>query len=310
MIDILTGTLTLASLAAALAAALTAAARSYPSNEHELVERINALLPQTQCAQCNYPGCRPYAEAIAGGEAINKCPPGGESTVAAIAELLQIQPRAPLVTTSTHTVSIREADCIGCTLCLPACPVDAIVGARRMLHTVIEDLCTGCDLCIEPCPVDCIDIVDGRTAVPALPEWETPCIQCGWCEPVCPVALSPRALVTHLPRVAVDPEPLRGLNLDTCIECKQCDAVCPSKIPLAEAFAAGKAQLAHLTVGRAAAASARARFESREQRLATPRNANLPSQGRRAALIVAALSPSDNNASRHGDGERTPHATD
>ncbi|MDY6829039.1 MAG: electron transport complex subunit RsxB [Pseudomonadota bacterium] len=128
-----------------------------------IVERINALLPQTQCGQCGHPGCRPYAEAIAAGEDLNKCPPGGEATIQELADLLG---REPLPLDAEHgeetakTVAfIREAECIGCTKCIQACPVDAILGAAKMMHTVIAAECTGCDLCVEPCPVDCIDML-------------------------------------------------------------------------------------------------------------------------------------------------------
>jgi electron transport complex protein RnfB len=127
-----------------------------------LTDRIDALLPQTQCGQCGHPGCRPYAEAIARGEAFNRCPPGREHTVAALAELLHEQP-LPLDIDGPPkpkaVAFIREAECIGCTKCIQACPVDAIVGAAKLMHTVIAFECTGCDLCVEPCPVDCIDML-------------------------------------------------------------------------------------------------------------------------------------------------------
>jgi len=139
-----------------------------------VVEQIDALLPQTQCGQCSYPGCRPYAEAIASGEeSINKCPPGGESTIAAIADLLGVEPE-PLdaehgTEKETAMVAvIREDECIGCTKCIQACPVDAILGAAKQMHTVIADECTGCDLCLDPCPVDCIDMVPVETG---LQDW-------------------------------------------------------------------------------------------------------------------------------------------
>jgi electron transport complex protein RnfB len=128
------------------------------------VERIDALLPQTQCAQCGYPGCRPYARAVAAGEAdIDQCPPGGTETMRALAELLG-RDEVPLAPAHHSRAApliavIRESECIGCARCLPACPVDAIVGAPQYLHTVIESECTGCELCLAPCPVDCIDLV-------------------------------------------------------------------------------------------------------------------------------------------------------
>lgn len=128
-----------------------------------IAEQINALLPQTQCGQCGYPGCKPYAEAIAGGDKINKCPPGGESTIQALADLLDVESE-PLDAVEgevpPRVAYIREAECIGCTKCIQACPVDAIVGAAKQMHTVIVSECTGCDLCVEPCPVDCIDMIE------------------------------------------------------------------------------------------------------------------------------------------------------
>ncbi|ERO64145.1 electron transport complex subunit RsxB [Pseudomonas piscis] len=127
-----------------------------------LIQRIDALLPQTQCGKCGHGGCKPYAEGIANGEAINKCPPGGEETIAGLARLLQLpvieldrsRGEAP-----AQVAYIREAECIGCTKCIQACPVDAIVGAAKLMHTVLVDECTGCDLCVAPCPVDCIDML-------------------------------------------------------------------------------------------------------------------------------------------------------
>ncbi|AVQ00075.1 electron transporter RnfB [Ahniella affigens] len=129
-----------------------------------LAYQIDAILPQTQCTKCGYQGCRPYAEAIASGEAdINQCPPGGAAGIAALAALLDraalpLNPRNG-VEQDVRVAVIREAECIGCTKCIQACPVDAIVGANKLMHTVLLEDCTGCDLCIPPCPVDCIDMV-------------------------------------------------------------------------------------------------------------------------------------------------------
>jgi len=126
-----------------------------------LIQRIDALLPQTQCGKCGHPGCKPYAEGIASGEAINKCPPGGNETIAALAELLKVPVLELDITRGSAPAQIayiREAECIGCTKCIQACPVDAIVGAAKLMHTVIIDECTGCDLCVAPCPVDCIEM--------------------------------------------------------------------------------------------------------------------------------------------------------
>ena len=141
---------------------------------------IDALLPQTQCTRCGYQGCRPYAEAIARGEAaINQCPPGGTATIARLAALL-LRDALPLnpangVEGPALVALIDESTCIGCAKCLPPCPVDAIVGARKQMHTVIAALCTGCELCIAPCPVDCISMVPrpslpGAPAAPDAPE--------------------------------------------------------------------------------------------------------------------------------------------
>jgi electron transport complex protein RnfB len=129
-----------------------------------IVDQIDAVLPQTQCGQCGYAGCRPYAEAIAAGEAdINQCPPGGEAGIQALAELLGVDPKPLNEEHGEHTeptvAVIDEQICIGCTLCIQACPVDAILGAAKQMHTVIESECTGCELCIAPCPVDCITMV-------------------------------------------------------------------------------------------------------------------------------------------------------
>ena len=134
----------------------------------DLVERLDRLLPQTQCGQCGYAGCRPYAEAMARGETgVDHCPPGGDAGARTLAHVLGVPPRPYDRSRGEHKPTqiavIVEADCIGCTKCIQACPVDAIIGASKLMHTVLADLCTGCNLCIPPCPVDCIDIVPGET---------------------------------------------------------------------------------------------------------------------------------------------------
>ncbi len=140
------------------------ASRRFKVEEDPIVEQIDELLPQSQCGQCGYPGCRPYADAVGNhGEMINKCAPGGEQTMLKLAALLNVEPqpvdggeeaKAP----ERKVAWIDESNCIGCTKCIQACPVDAIVGATRAMHTVLTDLCTGCDLCVAPCPTDCIEM--------------------------------------------------------------------------------------------------------------------------------------------------------
>ncbi|WP_437611568.1 electron transport complex subunit RsxB [Erwinia sp. V71] len=151
-------------LGLAFGAILGYAARRFKVEADPIVEQIDEILPQSQCGQCGYPGCRPYAEAVGNnGEAINKCAPGGEQTMLKLAALLNVEPQ-PLdggeeVQAPVRTVAwIDEENCIGCTKCIQACPVDAIVGATRAMHTVLSDVCTGCDLCVAPCPTDCIEM--------------------------------------------------------------------------------------------------------------------------------------------------------
>ena len=160
---LLTAVVALLLMGAIFGAILGFAAVKFKTEGNPIADQINELLPQTQCGQCGYPGCRPYSQAIADGESINKCPPGGEGTIQALADLLDMEV-IPLDEEhgeeKTKTVAyIHEDQCIGCTKCIQACPVDAILGAAKLMHTVIESECTGCDLCVEPCPVDCIDML-------------------------------------------------------------------------------------------------------------------------------------------------------
>ena len=146
------------------------------ATQKSLVNRINRALPQTQCGQCGHPGCLPYARSISLGEASNKCPPGGHETILELAELLNepvrgLDPAHGQFRNFSIAV-IREDECIGCTKCIQACPVDAILGGPKLMHTVIASECTGCDLCVEPCPVDCIDMIN--QLAPSISQTTTP----------------------------------------------------------------------------------------------------------------------------------------
>jgi electron transport complex protein RnfB len=145
------------------------------AGESLAVARIDALLPQTQCTRCGYDGCRPYAAAIVSGEAeINQCPPGGSATIHALAAMLgrEFQALNPAngVESAPRVAWVDESRCIGCARCLPPCPVDAIIGAPKYLHTVLIERCTGCELCLAPCPVDCIEMRPGPAPLPLQAE--------------------------------------------------------------------------------------------------------------------------------------------
>ncbi len=167
----------LAGMALIFGAVLGFASVKFKTEGNPIVDQINDILPQTQCGQCGYPGCKPYAEAIAEGDAINKCPPGGEDGVVKLANLLDVEvlpldeeAGEPQIKSRAY---IREDECIGCTKCIQACPVDAILGSAKHMHTVIIDECTGCDLCVEPCPVDCIDMIPIEVSLQNW-SWEAP----------------------------------------------------------------------------------------------------------------------------------------
>ena len=151
-------------LSLVIAVALGISAIKFKVDSDPIIEKIDSILPQTQCGQCGYPGCKPYATAIASGEAdINQCPPGGDDGIHKLADLLGVDYK-PLneehgVPKPKSVAIIDEKTCIGCTLCIQACPVDAILGSAKHMHTIIEKECTGCELCLPPCPVDCIDMM-------------------------------------------------------------------------------------------------------------------------------------------------------
>jgi electron transport complex protein RnfB len=162
--------MTIAGIALAAGLLLGFVSRRLPPGSDRLVDQVNDLLPQTQCAQCGYPGCRPYAAAIVNeGAAINLCPPGGDATVRRLAGLLDRETlpvagsaRSASTVSDNRVAIIDESLCIGCTYCRDVCPVDAIAGAHRFMHTVIARECTGCELCVPRCPVDCIQLVAAR----------------------------------------------------------------------------------------------------------------------------------------------------
>ncbi len=160
---ILTALLAIGLLALVFGVVLGFASVKFKVESDPLVEQIDQILPQTQCGQCGYPGCKPYAESIANGDEINKCPPGGDITIKKLADLMGVEPKSLDAAHGQEDIKkiayIREDECIGCTKCIQACPVDAILGAAKQMHTVTVDECTGCDLCVDPCPVDCIDML-------------------------------------------------------------------------------------------------------------------------------------------------------
>ena len=185
----LTALIIMIGLALGLGALLGYAALKFKVEGDPLIARLDAILPQTQCGQCGFPGCKPYATAIAEGRAdINQCPPGGDAGVRALADLMGVEYK-PLnaengVEKPKSVAFIDEATCIGCTLCTQACPVDAILGAAKHMHTIIASECTGCELCLAPCPVNCISMQPiGET--PDNWKWKYPII------PIKSIAITP-----------------------------------------------------------------------------------------------------------------------
>ena len=251
--------------AVVLSIARRALAKKEDANADTVVLAIDAVLPQSQCAQCGYPGCRPYAEAVAEGERLDLCPPGGARVVALLEELLGRDADAEVSEPLDAIARIVEADCIGCALCIDACPVDAIAGASKFLHAVIPERCTGCELCIPACPVDCIELVarSEEVAEPPVPRNADAlaCIGCGRCEPACPVDLKPDVL-----HVAYETGVTDASVID-CIECTACTRACPSGIDLVGEFGVLKHRLQgeRETIRRSEAA--RRHTEARHERL-------------------------------------------
>jgi electron transport complex protein RnfB len=293
----LSSILLLAALGAICGLALGWAGARFRPDSDPFIDWIDEVLPQTQCGRCGHPGCRPYARALASGNAdINQCPPGGRNGILALASLLGREPK-PLnpenARLAVPRVVIDEAACIGCTLCIQACPVDAIVGASKLMHTIIESECTGCKLCLPPCPVDCIDVIEREAAEDlaeislenvATPPGTQPCIRCGECISACPEGLSPHELHAQLSNGLLQQAAEHGLS--ECTECGDCSTVCPSRIPLLEWFKHGKLAQETVAAEDAATRLARKRFTERKTRLSRLENERAEKmQQRKQALM-------------------------
>ena len=265
--------------------------RQVPQDSESLADRIEQMLPLTQCAQCGHPGCRPYAEAVAAGGAVDLCPPGGAALVVGLQNLMGAN--APLSQDLAQTnpppllAVIDESACIGCTLCVDPCPVDAIVGAQGFMHTVIEADCTGCELCIAPCPVDCISLVPKTIAPPTAPVGllGRGCINCGQCIEACPIKLQPDQLLKLSD--ANDWDQADSLRLQDCIECGLCDRVCPSEINLSARFTQAKRIAGELSAVEAEKQRIKERYQRHQERLIAVQNEAEDRRARRLATRLA-----------------------
>ena len=246
--------------------------KHYYREGNNLIDEIDSLLPQTQCAQCGYAGCRPYANSIASGESIDLCLPGGPATQQKLSALMQRIPTTNLPQQQEAIAFINEEKCIGCALCLPACPVDAIAGSKNFIHTIIKSECTGCELCVEACPVDCIEMQNLPVPAPTTSYRKEPlatnqiaCINCKQCDGACPANISPHLM--HKLILQKDYVTIENHGLSICIECGICDLACPSGIPLTEQFQFAKNQIAQTQSDTEHKTNLSIRFERHQNRL-------------------------------------------